>query len=268
MNLKCTLNDKASLWLLLIMKQGSAIVIGFCCLLWLGCAKPHGATVVSRYTFSNPLSIPITLDVYGNKEDYSHNSNRIATYTIDPGAKVNVPLTAAQTCWIDWYSADYSWNNWATGRLYKGSDDETPFPLPMLKVADVDDVLTIYAPARDTSRSIILNGGDTMSYWKMGVTDDTMLHGSYALVFRKGFEGTLSLKTSAGIVIENFSFETGRSYMLYKRGHFTLSLVNKQDNSNSGLIIWNPPGSRDSLMLVRENAGTPTGLGYYPLLRQ
>src|ERR1043165_8541328 len=91
----------------------SILVIAFGLLLLPGCSKPD-APVSSVYSFTNPFDVPITMDIYGSSEDYSHNKDRLGRYTIEPGQKLKVPFTPLETYWLDWYSADYSLNNWAT----------------------------------------------------------------------------------------------------------------------------------------------------------
>jgi hypothetical protein len=220
-----------------------------------------------NYSFVNPFTVPVRLDIYGSRYDYGHNSNRIAQYILPPKTSTRVALSQLTTYWLDWYSNDYSLNNWATVSP-DTSVRRQPLPLPPLTTSTVDDTITLFAQP-DTSRSVMFPGTDTVSYWKMGLTDDTSLHGTYEATFRKAFELTLILhKDDGSTVTEDFSVGTARFWNPPPRPDFDLDLRSNA-TGRYDLIIWHPSaGSRDTLMLVRGRPNLPSKIGYYPLLRQ
>src|SRR6478735_222670 len=78
----------------------------------LGCSKPEGLKTQSIYKFTNTLNERVNFDLYDNREDYGNGGPILNSYQIEPGAAASIPLQALKTYWIDWYSANYSFNNW------------------------------------------------------------------------------------------------------------------------------------------------------------
>ena len=87
---------------------------------------------VSTYSFTNATGARITFDIYGSKADYNNNRNVTAKYYMEPGATQTISLNVLQTYWIDWYTSDYLFNNWAISD--NGTTSFAPFPNPILRL--------------------------------------------------------------------------------------------------------------------------------------
>lgn len=91
-----------------------AIVFLFSCLLvtMYGCKKENDHTDV---TFVNHINAPITLDIYGSKDDYNENKNRIMRKVLQYNEVLVMPneeLPANKTYYADWYDDNHFYNNW------------------------------------------------------------------------------------------------------------------------------------------------------------
>ncbi|RYD55800.1 MAG: hypothetical protein EOP56_14650 [Sphingobacteriales bacterium] len=74
----------------------------------------------TEVTFVNRIGEPVTLNVYGSIDDYKNNSNVYLTQTIAASDKIIVgegKLKPGQTYFMDWYTENYTINNWFNERF-------------------------------------------------------------------------------------------------------------------------------------------------------
>jgi hypothetical protein len=174
------------------------------------CSKRKGIQTVSVYSFTNTLNYPVTFDVYGSKEDYSNNANIISRHVMEAGSTVPISFDAPKTYWVDWYTADYSFNNWGpdTVTTGQGNSFNNPLPRPKLAIASEPDNISIRSLKRDTSLSVLLNGSGVSSTWQAVISDMPDLNGIHTFLFRKDFSGQYTFTRSTGApAVQAFSYE-------------------------------------------------------------
>jgi len=211
------------------------------------CIKNEGIPTESTYTFINQTDKPVTVDLYGSKEDYGVSSNRIKQYAIEPGAAQKMLLEVAKPYWVDWYSADYSYNNWELSY-------SSPTPFPELAVAAVDDTRVISIRSSDTVWSVVFNGGDATGKWK-GILSSSShpLAGTHEFRFRKTMTGEhIFTDLSGAATSQEFTYQiNGISYYLGKTSRFNLYLRNLQSagifSISCNMFNMTPNTGRDAL---------------------
>ena len=214
----------------------------------ISCHK-HDIPTQSTYTFTNQIGKRVTFDLYNSEDDYYHNANRLQQYVIEPGASQKMVLDVARVYWVDWYSADYRYNNWATS--FNAVD-----PAPKLQVAMVDDVRTIKANAPDTLRSVMLNGNGISSTWKGTVTNSSAMNGTHEFLFAKDFTGRYTYTDPNGIIsIRDFKYGfSSFSQQGTTLSRFTINLSDAMAvnffTASCNLSNYSPHTGRDSLWMA------------------
>ncbi len=222
-------------------------------LLAASCRKREQIQKASTYSFTNQTDRILTFDFYNNEADYALNANRLQQRQILPGQKAQIELEALKTYWIDWYSPDYSLNNWRSS--FAGSSDR-PYPPAELTVAAMDDQFLVSADP-DTSRSVLVGGGGTSSTWLAKLENEVAMNGTHRIIFRKDFRGEYTYTDAAGT-----SFYTPITYSVTSRMFynnipqgFDLSIMNDQRAEiinarfQLGPFTYQPTG-RDTMLLT------------------
>ncbi len=227
-------------------------------LLLAGCMKRPDVSNQSRYTFSNQTGREIFFDIYPGPDEYYSNSNRSEQHVISPGGNLDLQLEIQKTYWIDWYSADFSVNNWQELTSSRAS------PAPRITVAAEDDVYAVKCFNLDTSRAIVMNGNGAMSVWETTINNNPSLNGTHRFSFKKNFTGIYTYTDPGGASsTQNFKFTQYSSS--YSNGHpvsFRLSLSTDQVPNafyatfNPGYIVT-PRTGKDST-LIRFNLVSPS----------
>ena len=220
------------------------------------CRKPEIPTQ-STYTFTNQTGSRITFDLYSDERDYYQNENRLQQYVIDAGASQNMVLDVARTYWVDWYSADYRYNNWAN--IFSVAD-----PAPKLQVAMVDDKRSIRATVPDTLRSVMLNGSGASSAWKGTVTNSAPINGTHEFIFSKDFSGKYTYTDMNGAAsIRQFKYSfNGFAQQGSTLLRFSMALRDAMDlnfyNVSCNLSNYFPLTGRDSLLVTAASGSSST----------
>jgi hypothetical protein len=149
---------------------------------------------VTNYAITNTTPYKVAFDIYNKKEDYFTNTNRSEQYFIEPGATLNLSLEALKVYWIDWYSGDYTVNNWVDS-LVPSTD---AMPMPKLQAAIEDDHFSIHTSFQDTSRSVLLNGSELSSTWKVNISSPIDLSGTHTFTFRRDFQCLYTYTNQSG----------------------------------------------------------------------
>lgn len=210
------------------------------------CGK-KGIPTESTYTFINRTGEKINLDMYGSKADYEADTNRLAHYIIMPDSSRKMVLEMGKTYWMDWYSDDYSVNNWQVWW-------SNPKPGAELNVADVDQQITMHIDDPDTVRSVLLNGS-TSTLWSGIVARGDSFDGTHSFLFKKDYQGIYKLDAPNGTHLETaFRYiVNGVNQEGLKTGRFTLYLRDMQGISLFGVSChmngWLPSTGRDSLLI-------------------
>jgi hypothetical protein len=222
------------------------LALALCLVAGLFSCKKHDIPTQSTYTFTNQTGRRISFDLYNSEEDYYHNANRMEQYNIEAGASQKMVLDVARVYWVDWYSADYRYNNWASA--FNSVD-----PGPKLQIAMVDDVRNIKASSPDTLRSVMLNGSGTSSTWKGTITTSSPIKGDHQFVFAKDFTGKYTFTDPiGGSYVRDFKYSfssfSQQGTSMYR---FTLALRDESDvnffSVACNLFNYTPHTGRDSL---------------------
>src|SRR5690606_39256803 len=135
-----------------------------------------------EYTFVNHLFEDITLDIYYSKENYDQQSNKVSSLSITANSNYRMPLNSLEeghTYYIDWYTADFEYNNWVID-AQTGKEPYvayTPGPGNYSYIAKSE--------YRGPGRNTFLSGYDTATQWK--AVD------AYAYTQAAGYTSTWSL---------------------------------------------------------------------------
>ena len=158
--------------------------------------KKHEIAKESNYTLTNSTGQRLTVDVYNTKEDYTNNTNRSSQYFLEANQDLRVKLKAPGTLYLDWYSDNYSYNNWD----YNRSNNVITLMAETPVAIEDDHVYLTNNFYPDTSRSVLLNGSGTSSTWEFAVPfqNGTIQTGKYRFVFRKDFSGRYTFTNGAG----------------------------------------------------------------------
>jgi hypothetical protein len=221
-------------------------------------------TEMVDYTFTNTMSVPLTLDVYPSMDDYNRNTNLIHAYPLAPGASAIIPLEFGRTYGLDWYSADYGYSNWVDRDNTQATTIRTLSPMAALAPSALGDHLSLTVNAADTTRSIFLNGSGTSSSWKLTIDDTTLYKGTHTLTFRKDFHCDYTGLTSITL---NRQFKYDVVNAIPPRFYVN---VNGDDGIPFAIVYFggtgpNPVFNRDTLKL-RFYSDIANHL--YPLIRQ
>lgn len=125
-----------------------------------GCKKKRDKKAV---TIVNRLDMEITFDLYGSAEDYAGNSNLLQRIVI--GAKENKVIPGdnfeeGATYYMDWYSADYYYNNWYNDNFPVTSDRRV-----RIKPEEGDNTYYLEPGYKGNGRNAFLRGSGTQSSW-------------------------------------------------------------------------------------------------------
>lgn len=96
-----------------ILMSGKIYLLFFI-LLFAACKKSD-SVYHPRYDvfFTNTTGKPLTIAVYGSLEDYQANQHALSTGTIAVNGSFVAPqLEEQHGYFFDWYSDDYTYNNW------------------------------------------------------------------------------------------------------------------------------------------------------------
>jgi hypothetical protein len=247
--------------------------------LFSSCKVPKIPEVIN-YTFINNTGQHVTLDLYNTKEDYTHNANRVSRSRIVPLQSVTLPLAVSTPVWIDWYTDDYSTNNWqmdalnVTGQTVYQLAAETQPP-----VIDANASLSQYLNYADTTRMVLLNGSDSGSTWQLSyngsINPDRA--GTHRLEVKKDFtcnytftntQGSVQTSTAYYRITKNAPITPTRAYgftmYLYRDPAYSSIILTADFNTNSSGPQTGPP-DRDTLRATLQLPSTSVKL---PLVRQ
>ena len=233
-----------------------------------GCAKREGLKTQSTYAFTNQSGRQVTFDVYRTEEDYTEQQNRLHQYIIEPNASQPVVMDVGSICWIDWYSSDYSYNNWQSER----SSYNRSSPPPALNIAAEDQQMILKPAIQDTARSVLINGGGLSSRWRCTISNaNPQINGTHEFLFKKDFTCTYTYTNPSG-----GSAQTATEYFLSQvtgsvglpQGFTAFITTLNQTNTfrltcNTGYLI-SPHTGRDTMRLLFQQITSQD----YPLVRQ
>jgi hypothetical protein len=165
----------------------SALFLSIAALAFCSCNKKDLIQSVSTYTFTNSLESDVTIDIYNNQSDYYNRKNALKTLTIPVGNTLPIEFESVRNYWLDWYTSDFLYNNWATS--FDGTASLIGYPPPKLNIASENDNIIISGSNPDMSRSVILNGNDLSSSWRMDITNIPALVGTHLFTFRRDYTG-------------------------------------------------------------------------------
>jgi hypothetical protein len=227
------------------------------------CGKRDFIQTKSNYAFTNNMDRAVTLDFYDNADDYYGAKNSIKRLQIPVGSSTPVELDAMRSYWVDWYSADYSMNNWAVD----SNGYQNNLPSAELRVAAEDDEIGISSSMEDVSRWVLLSGNELSSNWKVDIDGTQALNGSHQFTFRRDYTGEyiFTPKVGAATVMPiNYSlFSVRADYFRMK--------VKDSDGDQIAEIYFNsnpnsyPNFGRDTLMV---NFRMVSYYDYYAAKRQ
>lgn len=253
------------------MKAFSASLCPVCIVLFLSCiaCNKRPALGKSTYTFINTAGRRIFFDIYPSQTDYLHGTNRSQQLVMDPGDQQQLSLDAFTTIWVDWYSQDYSLNNWADSL-----NIDRASPRPGVSIAAQDDVYNIGRSFPDTTRSVFLNKTGFSSDWQVTITNNPQYNGTHHFTLRKDFSCTYTFTNSSGVVMQSeFHF------VIVQIGHLSggvtysirINVLNSQQAVTHYLICnlangSSPRTGRDSLALQFVSNGSASS--YYFVTRQ
>jgi hypothetical protein len=217
---------------------------------------------LSTYTIINKLPVAVTLDVYPSMDDYYLQANREARYELQPQAKLKFSLSSYKTYGIDWYSKDYTYNNWSDPKQHYIYTNNA-LPLPTLKTHGTEEYLDLRVAETDSSRSILLNGDGRSSTWKAVNEDNTPHKGTHLFELSKDFRCRHTIIDSSGTHSQDYAF-----LLTQNSATFELTI----EDSAKGYVVElrhaNIPGTwydRDTLTLWFSDS---PGGAYYPAVRQ
>lgn len=230
------------------------------------CSKREDLQRISTYSFINTLKKEVNIDFYSSKDDYNNAGNAIKSLKLPQGEMMSVELEALDTFWIDWYSADFSLNNWGieygSNTYFYGA-----YPPPELRVAAQDDKISISSKSTDISRSVLLNGSGLSSSWRADISGIEALDGTHNFTFRRDFKGVYSYTSTAGdTIIAPISYSLFQLRPLY----FRMNIWDDQEGQLAEIYFNSDPNSypnfgRDTLMV---NFRRVSYYDYYPAKRQ
>lgn len=230
---------------------------------WLvSCTKPHELPTQSTYSFTNETSKAVTLDIYERREDYNADSNVTQRFQIPAGATQQVVFKVAKDYWLDWYSDDYSVNNWSsaiTAYTQAGAG-----PGVKLRAAAVDDHLPIWSNG-DTARSVLFGGRPGIGAWETKLVNVAQAKGTHRFQFRKDFSALYTYTAPNGDqTTRKLAFQlTGvrtNYFRLYVMDS-TTQIAEIYYNADPGS---HPNFSRDTLMV---NIRAQSHYDYFPAVR-
>lgn len=196
----------------------------------------------AEYNFTNHLPVATaTVDIYSSKYDYDQQQNALYSFVVDANSTYRMALGSlkeGQTYYIDWYTADYEYNNWVMDK-YTGRNAYVAY-----KAGPANYVYTLDAFYKGPARNTFLSGNDTATRWKavgaytyteaagytsmwVGLTPDQQLKeitvrkdGVMSYTFRhnsqtvtENYEFTVVVSKRASIETEEFS--NGTSYSMF-----------------------------------------------------
>jgi hypothetical protein len=168
----------------------------------------------------------------------------MSRHQIAPDATIAVPLEALTTIWVDWYNADYTIHNWVTG-VYPGWSAPNAYPRPKIDIAAADDRYYLSSAARDTFRSVLLDGGGLSSTWKATIDNaPASMNGSHVLKLRKDFLGEYTFTNTSGDIITK---------------HISYKIFNDDPVSNSFSVTVEETATDAHLALLYFNQAYPAG---------
>src|ERR1043165_1693169 len=127
------------------------------------------------YHFVNQTNVPLTLDLYGSRDDYNNNTNRLERHVMSVGDTQEVIIDVGKTYWYDWYSGDYRYSNWA---ITHNGDSYTTIQFGKTSIRNVFQV-----EGPDTVRAILLTEANLASNWQGVDTAADSLHGTHEFTF-------------------------------------------------------------------------------------
>jgi hypothetical protein len=238
------------------------VVAPLLALVFTSCTRPIDIPIESTYSFTNESGKAVTLDVYDTEEDYNADTNYSLRYRIAAGATQQLVLKVAENYWLDWYSDDYSVNNWSSAIINYAQAGSGP--RVKLVVAAVDDHLSIWSNG-DTARSVLFEGRRGYCEWETKLLNVAKAKGTHRFLFRKDFTALYTYTSATGD-------ETARKvkYQLIgvKTNYFRIyvmdSTVQIADIYYNADPASYPHFSRDTLMV---NIRAQSYYDYYPAVR-
>ena len=113
-------------------------------------------------SFVNQLDADVTLYIYETEEDYANSTNYVERTTILKGGVARFPgekFVTGRVYFMDWFTADYYYNNWYNDRfpIYEDRVRFTP--------KTSDNSYYIQSHLRGNNRRAFLNGESTSTKW-------------------------------------------------------------------------------------------------------
>jgi hypothetical protein len=227
------------------MKQNISIIITLllCLALSSGCSKSSSSSSTTvttttdntQYILQNNTNKPITVDAYKYMSDVYTDANMVARIVVPANNKIFTDkLKNGTIYYLDWYSADYTYNNWYLNINGMNSS------LPELNSLYQPGVLkngsfVINHYGSDISRYILLNGSGTSSKWHaVGMVDVAWWNGLkdyqkfVELEVKKDFTVSLSMKDTT---FNTYSIPA----QLAVTSHYTTA---GQEYMQAGFSVW------------------------------
>lgn len=137
-----------------------ALLIVLCMTGIQGCKKKSDDSFT--VTIVNRLDKDVTLDMYGNAEDYASNSNPLGRHIIKGNGTLMLPgndFKTGATYYMDWYTEDYYYNNWF--------NDDYPITESRVRIAPKAGNSTYYLEPgyKGNNRISFLKGAGTETGW-------------------------------------------------------------------------------------------------------
>lgn len=238
--------------------------------------------------FNNKLTVPVTLRVYRDLDDYKRSVNPVLITTVEPNDRYlwQVPENVDRYYYVDWYSDNFTYGNWGYRKYAGAFPDNVPnalryeFLLPVMGVVNNIYYFNTNMFNGGYGRNVALwNGNMPESVWLSADVIDANVINAYKskmnsvpgyrryheLVFRKDMTCTYSSKYSNGQLKKiQTNYELVKSsnavqkYRVYSEQgeHVYWELQNSKYSPT-----YYPTYSRDTMMMQTED-------GWVVMLRQ
>ncbi len=129
-------------------------------LVFTGCKKSGLDT--TTVSFVNQIGKEVTLSIYDSKNTYASNTGHVHKQLVAAGETARIPgdvFVDGRTYYMDWYTADYYYNNWYNDNfpVYENRVQFEPEP--------GDNTYYLEKNLRGNSRKAFLNGESNSTKW-------------------------------------------------------------------------------------------------------
>lgn len=194
----------------------SSCIVSIALFCIISCKKsPIQTAPETNFAFVNTLNESVNVVIYKTPNDYNNNTNVLMQgVAAANGTYVAEKLKVDTTYYVDWYTNDFSYNNWYN---QSGSIDSylTTVFMPNISGGSMQ-LKQSYGP--DLSRLVCLDGNGTQSTWMAtGAFQGSALDTNYwytlppnkqyiNIVFKKNFSVLFSFKDGNGnIIVDSLS---------------------------------------------------------------